>query len=162
MAYSVLSVNQANTQQSLYERIGGRDGLARLLHHFYSDVRQHALIGPVFNKQIDDWPKHLEKIGSFWARLTGGPSGYSGQMPMKHLNLGIEAQHFGAWLQLWTFNCRSHLKEAEAEEMICMAQEIGRRLKSVLGVEPFQNHFSNSNISLLKSNFRAHGKENQT
>ena len=83
-------------------------------------------------------------------------------MPMKHLNLGIEAQHFGAWLQLWTFNCRSHLKEAEAEEMICMAQEIGRRLKSILGVEPFQNHFSDFNISLLKSNFRAHGKENQT
>lgn len=155
-----MAVNETNLQPSLYERLGGRDGLARLLNHFYSDVRQHALIGPIFNRQIDDWPKHLEKIGSFWARLSGGPSGYSGQMPMKHLNLGIEARHFGAWLQLWTFNCRSHFKETEAEEMICMAQEIGRRLKSILGVEPLRDNFLDSNINLLKSNFRVHGKEN--
>jgi hemoglobin len=155
-------VNKAPITQSLYERIGGRDGLACLLQHFYSDVRQHSLIGPVFNKQIDDWPTHLEKIGSFWARLTGGPSGYSGQMPMKHLNLGIEAQHFAAWLELWSFNCRNYLKKTEAEEMICMAQEIGRRLKSILGVEPLKGRFLNSNISLLKSNFRAHGNENRT
>lgn len=161
MAYFVLPLNQANTQQCLYDRLGGRDGLARLLRHFYSDVRQHALIGPVFNRQIDDWPAHLEKIGSFWARLTGGPSGYSGQMPMKHLNLGIDASHFNAWLQLWTFNCRNHLPEAEAREMIALAHEIGRRLKGILGVEPFPNHFADSNGGLSKSNFRVQGKENE-
>ena len=126
-------VNDTNLQPSLYERMGGRDGLARLLRHFYSDVRQHALIGPIFNQQIKDWPAHLEKIGSFWARLTGGPSDYSGQMPGKHLPLGLEARHFDVWLQLWTFNCLSHLKEAEAGEMICMAQEIGQRLKIIVG-----------------------------
>jgi hypothetical protein len=83
-----------DTQQNLYDRIGGRDGLARLLRHFNPDVRQHALLGPIFNQQIEDWPAHLEKIGSFWARLTGGPSGYSGQMPLKHLHIGIEAPPF--------------------------------------------------------------------
>jgi hemoglobin len=122
-------------QLSLYERIGGRDGLALLLRHFYADVRQHALLGPVFNKRIHDWPAHLETIASFWARLTGGPSNYSGQMPAKHLALGIDATHFSAWLQLWRFNCSSHLKETEAQEMISLAHEIGRRLKSILGVE---------------------------
>jgi hemoglobin len=131
-----MPVNETNLQSSLYERIGGRDGLARLLHHFYADVRQHSLIGPIFNRQIHDWPAHLEKIGSFWARLTGGPSEYSGRMPMKHLNLGIEAQHFDVWLQLWTFNCRGHLPKPEAEEMIGLAHEIGRRLKTILSVEP--------------------------
>ncbi len=131
-----MPVNETNLQSSLYQRIGGRDGLARLLHHFYADVRQHTLIGPIFNRQIHDWPAHLEKIGSFWARLTGGPSEYSGRMPMKHLNLGIEAQHFDVWLQLWSFNCRGHLPKTEAEEMIGLAHEIGRRLKTILGVEP--------------------------
>jgi hemoglobin len=153
-------VSETKLQPSLYERIGGRDGLAKFLQHFYADVRQHAVIGPIFNQQIHDWPAHLEKIGSFWGRLTGGPSGYSGQMPMKHVPLGLDAQHFGAWLQLWTFNCSSHFAEAEAEEMICMAQEIGRRLKSILGVEPVADNFLNPKINLLKSNFRAHEKEN--
>lgn len=118
-----------NLQRSLYERMGGRDGLRRLLWHFYSDVRQHALIGPVFDRQISDWPAHIEKIASFWARLTGGPLEYSGGMPMKHLNLGIEPQHFAAWLQLWEFNCANHLGPAEAQEMIALAHEIGGRLK---------------------------------
>ena len=121
-----------NTQQSLYERIGGREGLAFLLRRFYADVRQHELIGPIFNKQIHDWPAHLETIGAFWARLTGGPSNYSGQMPAKHINLGIDAQHFNAWLQLWRFNCSSHLKETEAQEMIGLAHEIGQRLKGII------------------------------
>jgi hemoglobin len=117
---------------SLYQRIGGQAGLARLLKHFYADVRQHALLAPVFNRQIDDWPAHLVTIASFWARLTGGPSEYSGQMPAKHFNLGINAGHFDAWLQLWRFNCSTYLGEAEAQEMISMAQDIGRRLKSIL------------------------------
>jgi hemoglobin len=121
-----------DTQQSLYERIGGRAGLARLLRYFYSDVRQHSLLGPVFNRQIDDWPAHIEKIGLFWARVTGGPSGYSGAMPAKHLNLGIDASHFDAWLLLWSFNCSTHLKNTEAQEMINVAYEIGRRLKGIL------------------------------
>lgn len=143
MVYPVLMEHSTTTGQSLYERIGGRGGLALLLRHFYSDVRQHELLGPIFNRQINDWPAHLEKIGSFWARVTGGPSEYAGRMPAKHLDLGIESRHFAAWLQLWRFNCSSHLKEPEAHEMISLAHEIGARLKSILGVgavTPLQPH----------------------
>ena len=121
-----------NTQSSLYDRIGGREGLAILLRHFYADVRQHELLGPIFNRQIRDWPAHLEKIGTFWARLTGGPSNYAGGMPAKHMNLGIDSTNFSAWLQLWSFNCACHLPKAEAQEMIDLAREIGQRLKSML------------------------------
>lgn len=135
MIYPVCTVLQMNTQSCLYDRIGGREGLELLLRHFYADVRQHAVLGPIFNKHIDDWSAHLAKIASFWARLTGGPSGYLGQMPAKHLRLGIEEHHFNTWLQLWDLNCCSHLKKTEAEEMICLAHEIGRRLKSIVSAE---------------------------
>ena len=87
-------MNQGNL--SLYDRIGGRDGISILLRHFYADVRQHRLIGPVFNERIKDWPAHLAKIGEFWARVTGGPSSYSGQMPAKHLTLGLDPRHFAS------------------------------------------------------------------
>ena len=56
-------------------------------------------------------------------------------MPAKHLNLGIEARHFAAWLQLWSFNCSSYLKNDEAREMIALAHEVGKRLKNILHVE---------------------------
>jgi hemoglobin len=109
-----------------------------LLRHFYSDIRQHNLVGPIFNEHIQDWPAHLELIGSFWARLTGGPSTYAGGMPAKHMSLGLNASHFQAWLQLWEFNCRKYLKSVEAREMISLAHEIGRRLKGIVGVRDFE------------------------
>ena len=123
---------------SLYDRMGGREAIARLLKHFYSDIRQHNLVGPIFNEHIQDWPAHLETIGSFWARLTGGPSNYSGGMPAKHLSLGLNGSHFQAWLQLWEFNCRTYLKSTEAQEMISLAHEIGRRLRGIIGVTDYQ------------------------
>lgn len=128
--------------QSLYERIGGNETIARLLRHFYADIRQHKVVGPIFNERIHDWPAHLELIGSFWARMTGGPSGYSGQMPAKHLPLGLAGNHFQAWLQLWEFNCRQYLGPEEAHEMISLAHTIGRRLKSIVGLSEGPNYFS--------------------
>ena len=117
---------------SLYERIGAKDGIAKLLRYFYADVRQHALIGPVFLQHIEDWPSHLVKIGEFWARLTGGPSNFSGQVAGKHIALGIKPIHFNAWLELWDFNCRTHLPPREAAEMSQLAQDLGARLSGMI------------------------------
>lgn len=49
----------------LYERIGRREGLARLLRHFYADVRQDPVIGPIFNARIEHWGEHLAIIANF-------------------------------------------------------------------------------------------------
>lgn len=117
--------------ESLYERIGGHEGLAKLLHHFYADVRQHKIIGPIFNERIQDWNLHLATIENFWARQTGGPSTYAGGMG-KHISLPIEPEHFNHWLALWEFNCRKHLPEKEAGEMISLAYQIAGHLKRMV------------------------------
>jgi len=117
---------------SLYDRIGGRPILLKLLKYFYADVRQHEVIGPIFEAKIKDWPAHLEKIADFWSGIIGGPARYQGGMPGKHVPLGLEERHFEIWLGLWRHNCRAHLPEAEAQEMIHSAEMIGQRLKSIL------------------------------
>jgi hemoglobin len=117
---------------SLFARLGGRPRLLHLLRHFYADVRQHREIGPIFLAQIEDWPAHLEKIADFWSNVTGGPVRYAGPMPQKHFPLGIEERHFTAWLDLWVRHCRAHLGHVEAEELIAVAQEIGRRLRRLI------------------------------
>ncbi len=119
--------------RSLFERLGGRPGLARLLRHFYADVRQHHVIGPIFLAQIEDWPAHLEKIADFWSGATGGPANYRGAMPAKHLPLELRPEHFAAWLDLWGRNCRAHLPAAESGEMIALAHTIGQRLSYIVG-----------------------------
>lgn len=123
---------------TLYERLGGHTGIAELLHAFYSDVRQHAVLRPVFDSHIHDWPAHLAKIGEFWALQTGGQSRYSGGFGAAHLRIGIEPQHFDLWLDLWDFNCRRHLGVEEAVAMSAIAHEFGARLRRLVGMRPPQ------------------------
>jgi hemoglobin len=121
---------------SLYERLGGRPQLQVLLRHFYADVRQHAVIGPIFAAKIADWPAHREKIADFWSNVTGGPVRYNGPMPAKHAGLGLAAEHFEAWLELWRRHCRIHLAPQEAGEMIAAAETIGGRLHALVSRGP--------------------------
>jgi hemoglobin len=116
---------------TLYERIGGRDGLTLLLRRFYADVRQHREIGPIFAAHVEDWPAHLEKIAGFWSGLTGGPALYGGGMAARHIPLRLEEPHFQSWLGLWQRHCRAHLPAAEAEDMIAIAESIGQRLRAI-------------------------------
>jgi hemoglobin len=117
---------------SLFDRIGGRDPIFHLLRHFYADVRQHNVIGPIFRAQIQDWPAHLEKIADFWSGATGGPARYSGPMPHRHFPLGLSEAHFDAWLELWRRQCRIHFRPPEAQEMILLAEAIGERLQALI------------------------------
>ena len=118
----------------LYERIGGHEGISKLLRHFYADVRQDPLIGPIFNSQIRDWKHHLEIIVSFWESLIGGPRTYARSMPMKHLPLHLKEEHFERWLFLWQANCRAQLPVDAASETIGLAHYIAARLRMILGV----------------------------
>lgn len=92
-------------KESLFDRVGGSDALRPLLQHFFADVRQHEVIGPIFARQIDDWPKHIEKILGFWITVTGGPPSYAGPMMIAHLKLQLKPEHFFTWLDLWRRHC---------------------------------------------------------
>lgn len=122
----------------LYQRIGGHDGISNLVRHFYADVRQDPLIGPIFNAQIKDWKEHLEIIASFWETLIGGSRTYAGPMPMKHLPLGLRAEHFERWLFLWQANCRAQLPADVARDMIDLAHRIAGKLRFFLGADTHQ------------------------
>jgi hemoglobin len=118
----------------LYQRIGGREGILNLLRHFYADVRQDPLIGPVFNAQIKDWKEHLDIIASFWETLIGGPRTYARPMPVKHVPLHLREEHFERWLFLWQANCRAQLPTYLAVEMIDLADHIGGKLRLILRI----------------------------
>lgn len=119
----------------LFDRLGGRPRLMQLLRYFYADVRQHREIAPIFAAHIHDWPAHLEIIADFWSGATGGPARYTGAMPFKHVSLGLEERHFEAWLGLWARHCRAHLAPREAEELIALAEGIGRRLRQIIALQ---------------------------
>ena len=117
-----------NQQPSLYSRLGGHDGILKLVKPFYADVRQHKILGPIFNAQIKDWDAHLAKITDFWALQTGGESKYRGGFARAHMGLVLKPEHFQNWLALWEFNNARSLPPREAAEMNALAHELGRRL----------------------------------
>jgi hemoglobin len=127
-------MSETRPSDALFFRLGGRPRLQFLLRHFYADVRQHNLIGPIFRAQIRDWPAHLEKIADFWSGASGGPANYRGPMPQRHFPLGLGPDHFDAWLDLWRRHCRAHLGAPEAGEMIQLAEGIGERLRELISI----------------------------
>lgn len=118
--------------ESLYARLGRRERLIVLLWRFYADMRQHQLIGTVFDQTIHGWPAHLEKIADFWSDATGGPIRRAGPMPFKHVPLGLAPTHFEGWLDLWRRHCRAHIGGPEADELIAAAESIGERIRWVI------------------------------
>jgi hemoglobin len=126
-----MPAEQLSSSSTLYDRIGGHEGIMRLITPFYAKVRHDPMLGPVFNTRIADWPSHLAKITEFWARMTGGPSAYAGGMG-RHLSLGIDERHFAAWLALWDENAKATLPEAEAGEMSRLAHGIGDDLARMI------------------------------
>ncbi len=119
-------------ERLLYDRLGGHDGILKLIKTFYVDARQHAVLGPIFNSHIQDWPAHLDKIADFWALQTGGPPRYRGGFAGAHLALGLRAEHFQHWLGLWEFNNARQLPPAEGAELNALAHEFGRRLLAIM------------------------------
>jgi hemoglobin len=116
---------------SLYERLGGHEGILRLITPFYTAVRQHSVLGPIFNERIADWTAHLAKITEFWAGMTGGPSGYMGGMG-RHLSLPVGGEHFQAWLALWDENAKVILPPDEAAAMSRLAHHVGDDLQRMM------------------------------
>ena len=131
MSGSTTDIEPEPGATSLYERIGGHEGIHRLIGPFYAKVRQHPVLGPIFAARINDWPAHLEKIAGFWSGMTGGPLLYGGGMG-RHFSLGIGDEHFAAWLGLWDENARGLLGPVEADEMSRLAHAIGDDLNRMI------------------------------
>jgi len=79
------------------------DDLHRLVQTFYGRVRQDALLGPIFNRAIDDWDHHLGKLQAFWSSVMLGSGRYKGQPMAVHLRqeAHMTPEAFARWLQLW-------------------------------------------------------------
>ena len=61
--------------QSLYEAVGGRDGLVRLAQAWHVRVMADDIVSHAFSHGFD--PQHTERLAAYWAEALGGPSTYT-------------------------------------------------------------------------------------
>ncbi|WP_090390705.1 group III truncated hemoglobin [Niabella drilacis] len=88
-----------------------------LVDQFYTRIREDQLVGPVFDAVIrDQWPRHLEKMYTFWETVLLGNHTYFGSPFPPHAKLLIGAQHFNTWLKLWYETLDAYFYGPLAEE----------------------------------------------
>ncbi|MBP6770751.1 MAG: group III truncated hemoglobin [Reyranella sp.] len=116
------------------------EGLARLVNRFYAAVRADAMIGPLFNDAIDDWPHHLEKLAAFWSSLMLSSGRYKGMPMAAHLKhrARITPAMFDRWLVLWREATEAEMPPAAAQSMQAKAARIAESFKLALGSRALQ------------------------
>ncbi len=103
---------------SLYDRVGGADGVERLIDAFYTEVLADAQLAPFFRDA--EVPKLKAMQREFFAAALDGPSSYTGR-PLAHAHhgRGIKPSHIGAFVHhLFTTLEGFDLTEAERDAII--------------------------------------------
>ncbi|CAL79457.1 conserved hypothetical protein; putative globin-like protein [Bradyrhizobium sp. ORS 278] len=101
------------------------DAAIRLLvEMFYGRAREDALIGPIFNRTVEDWDEHIGRISDFWSSMVLKTGRYSGAPMRPHLLLDLHGPHFDRWLQLFEVTARDLFPPELAELFIIRARRI--------------------------------------
>jgi hemoglobin len=61
--------------QTVYEAIGGDEGLLRLAHAWHIRVLEDEVVSHAFSHGFH--PQHTERLAAYWAEALGGPTTYS-------------------------------------------------------------------------------------
>lgn len=95
------------------------DRISDLVDGFYEKIRGDALLGPIFNAKIRDWPPHLARMKDFWISIAIESGRFRGNPMVKHLAIpGIKRSHFDHWLALFDETLPEVMPNAEACEFL--------------------------------------------
>lgn len=103
--------------------------ITTLVHAFYAKVRRDPMLGPIFDRHVDDWDHHLVKLVDFWSSALRGTRRFSGAPMPKHAALpGLTPELFQRWLALFRETTDTLPNRAMGEQAHALAQRIARSL----------------------------------
>lgn len=126
--------NGAERRARLSEEIRNRTGITEamieaLVTTFYAQVREDPMIGPIFERKIEDWDHHLEKLCAFWSSVVLMTGRYHGQPMHAHMQLPIENKHFDRWLELFETTAKAVCPPMAADVFVDRARRIADSLE---------------------------------
>ena len=106
-----------------------------LVETFYGRVRQDPQLGPIFNREVEDWDAHLAKLTDFWSSVMLMTGRFKGRPMMAHAAVGdITPDHFVRWLELFAETATEVCPPAAAALFSDRARTIGRSLQMGLSI----------------------------
>ena len=136
--------------------------ISRLVHAFYGRARVDAVLGPVFEAAVDDWPEHMDTLVRFWTSVLLRAGTYRGNPMAAHQPLTLGEDHFARWLALWDDTAHDVLPERQAQHVSEIAQRIGRSLRIGLGIDPLRRERRAADGPCGHDHHRADGREGQS
>jgi hemoglobin len=104
--------------------------IGELVHAFYAKVRRDPELGPIFNRQIEDWDAHLAKLCDFWSSVMLMTGRFKGRPMAAHVEVGgITPSHFVRWLEMFAETAREVCPPAAADLFADRSRTIGRSLQ---------------------------------
>jgi hemoglobin len=115
------------------------DDLTRVVDAFYARVREDALLGPIFDGAIQDWPEHLARLQAFWSSVMLTSGRYKGQPIPAHVRheAKITPATFERWLALWHATTSELFPPDAAAALQDRAERIAESLS--LGLDFYRN-----------------------
>ncbi len=114
--------------------------IRRLVLAFYANVREDAVLGPIFDAYVQDWDDHLDKMCAFWSSVTLLTGSYKGRPMEVHARLPeVSNELFARWLQLFRSAARKHCPAEAAQLFIDRAERIAESLKLGIAVRRDQS-----------------------
>lgn len=105
--------------------------IKKLVDTFYGKIRTDNLLGPIFNERIkDQWPRHLEKMYSFWTTVLFAENSYHGSPFPPHAQLPVDHSHFMRWLELFNQTVDESFQGTKAEEAKWRAGKMAQLFES--------------------------------
>jgi hemoglobin len=92
----------ANPRPTLYQRLGGYDGVASYVALVFPRVAQHPELAHMFRGHgKDSQQRQFQLVVELICQRTGGPCAYLGrQMPPVHDGLGITEGHWSTFMKI--------------------------------------------------------------
>ncbi|MDQ7012668.1 MAG: group III truncated hemoglobin [Planctomycetota bacterium] len=73
-----------------------------LVDSFYDTILADDMLGPIFERHVQDWSLHLPKMYRFWSTIVLRTGLYAGRPIEVHEALpNLTRAHFDRWIVLW-------------------------------------------------------------
>jgi hemoglobin len=98
----VVQSQTSNSRPTLYQRLGGYDGIASYVALVFPRVAQHPELAHMFRGHgKDSQQRQFQLVVELICQRTGGPCAYLGRpMPPVHDGLGITEAHWSTFLKI--------------------------------------------------------------
>lgn len=113
--------------------------ISDLVETFYTRVRAHPELGPIFAKEIgNEWEPHLAKMKRFWSSIILRTNTYDGRPMPAHMKLaGVSQKNFSQWLELFQATLTDLAPSPEVTQLFHgRAETIAARLSSMMNLVP--------------------------